>query len=647
MLPVAVELLLAFINIDYLIIYLASLFVQRTIKIFIHKSFSKLRAIITFICLVGLCFTSKGQIDSLRNTWQDASLRDTIRMEALSNLIMKGYVYYDLDSAEYLINELEVFAHDKSPSYTLRATYLRGVITSERGNLVQALEFFETSMKGYEKLGLDSDRIRALSGMARTHGYLGNVSLAVRYYSEVLEYHERVERSLPANSQPNGAVARTLNNIGVLYLNQNDFEKAKEAFIRSVAFGGHPEHLRGLAHAHYNLALIHAYEKSSDSVFYHAEKAKELYHEMRDSLGVAGVFACVGILYQELGNYSKALVKFERVLSMSEARSPNPTMASALNQLASLHIEMKNYSEAEQYAKRGMQLARELNSLHHRQGCYSLLYQIYQGVGNYRKALEMFQQSQILLDSIHTDENKQELLHQEYRHNYLKKAITDSLRNEEERKVTAAILDKERAENAQYQSQQIMLFGGIGILIIFLLVIYNRFIVTKKQKQVIEKQKIEIEEAAETRLELERLKQERLRSDLTNAAQEITRRQEWLEKFKEKLSKVKSNSGKTQEINEVFIDIASQMQVDARAKAFYKNIDKVNQEFFGQLKALYPKLTQNELELSGLVRLNLSTKEIANIRNIEPHSIRIARSRLRKKLGLEKDDSLEDFLQKI
>ena len=44
--------------------------------------------------------------------------------------------------------------------------------------------------------------------------------------------------------------------------------------------------------------------------------------------------------------------------------------------------------------------------------------------------------------------------------------------------------------------------------------------------------------------------------------------------------------------------------------------------------------------MSGLIRLNLSTKEIANVRNVASHSVRIARSSLRKRLGLEKEEML-------
>ncbi|MFN3554976.1 MAG: LuxR C-terminal-related transcriptional regulator [Bacteroidales bacterium] len=48
-----------------------------------------------------------------------------------------------------------------------------------------------------------------------------------------------------------------------------------------------------------------------------------------------------------------------------------------------------------------------------------------------------------------------------------------------------------------------------------------------------------------------------------------------------------------------------------------------------------------------LVRLNLSSKEIATLMNISPKSVEIARYRLRKKLGLRERESMGDLLKSI
>jgi len=61
----------------------------------------------------------------------------------------------------------------------------------------------------------------------------------------------------------------------------------------------------------------------------------------------------------------------------------------------------------------------------------------------------------------------------------------------------------------------------------------------------------------------------------------------------------------------------------------------------------FPVHPQNELQLCALFHMNLSNKEVANIKHTGPGAVRNAKSRLKKKLGLEEVESLEQFLAKV
>lgn len=69
--------------------------------------------------------------------------------------------------------------------------------------------------------------------------------------------------------------------------------------------------------------------------------------------------------------------------------------------------------------------------------------------------------------------------------------------------------------------------------------------------------------------------------------------------------------------------------------------------FYKKLNTDYPDLTPNELRLCAFFRLNMTTKEIAAITYQSANSIVVARYRLRKKLGMEKEENLVSFLSKI
>jgi DNA-binding CsgD family transcriptional regulator len=74
------------------------------------------------------------------------------------------------------------------------------------------------------------------------------------------------------------------------------------------------------------------------------------------------------------------------------------------------------------------------------------------------------------------------------------------------------------------------------------------------------------------------------------------------------------------------------------------NLKLSQQGFFKALKKKYPLLTTNDLRLCSYLRMNFNTKEIAQLLNISARGVEVSRHRLRKKLNLEYDDNLVEFL---
>jgi DNA-binding CsgD family transcriptional regulator len=80
---------------------------------------------------------------------------------------------------------------------------------------------------------------------------------------------------------------------------------------------------------------------------------------------------------------------------------------------------------------------------------------------------------------------------------------------------------------------------------------------------------------------------------------------------------------------------------------FYSNFEKIYPKFRPSLQKIISDITANELKLCALLRLNLSSKEIAQLLNITPESVNKARYRLRKKIALNSNDDLVIFLTSI
>jgi DNA-binding CsgD family transcriptional regulator len=77
---------------------------------------------------------------------------------------------------------------------------------------------------------------------------------------------------------------------------------------------------------------------------------------------------------------------------------------------------------------------------------------------------------------------------------------------------------------------------------------------------------------------------------------------------------------------------------------FEQAFNHADKKFFKRIKEKHPSLTPNDLRLCVYLRLNLSSKEIAPLLNISARSVEIKRYRLRKKLDLERDVNLSEYV---
>ncbi len=91
---------------------------------------------------------------------------------------------------------------------------------------------------------------------------------------------------------------------------------------------------------------------------------------------------------------------------------------------------------------------------------------------------------------------------------------------------------------------------------------------------------------------------------------------------------------------ELISQISDVLRINKDQQKFYEFIEEINAEFTSYMKSIYPQLTTNDLRLISLIRLNLSSKEIASFSNISPKSVDVNRHRLRKKLGLKRGESI-------
>lgn len=204
----------------------------------------------------------------------------------------------------------------------------------------------------------------------------------------------------------------------------------------------------------------------------------------------------------------------------------------------------------------------------------------------------------------------------------------------------------------------------IGILMLFTLLQFiskriekHKEVLRQEQEKTLEKKEAEYRQQKEkSEAEIIRLRNEKLKADINHKTQELAsatmhlvQKGEILHKLKNDLKKLADNAseGNQKKIRQLIRNIDENIELDDNWEQFEVHFDQVHENFLKQLRDQYPALTPKDQKLCAYLRMNLSTKEIAPLMNISVRGVEISRYRLRKKLDIDTDTNLVDFLMKI
>ena len=94
-------------------------------------------------------------------------------------------------------------------------------------------------------------------------------------------------------------------------------------------------------------------------------------------------------------------------------------------------------------------------------------------------------------------------------------------------------------------------------------------------------------------------------------------------------------------------DLAEKKKTEMSWDSFKMHFEQVHPDFFDKLLVNGGSLTQNDLRICAYIRLNLSTKDIANILNISNRAIQTSRYRIKKKLNLSPETDFVKYVQLV
>lgn len=193
------------------------------------------------------------------------------------------------------------------------------------------------------------------------------------------------------------------------------------------------------------------------------------------------------------------------------------------------------------------------------------------------------------------------------------------------------------------QSKKKSLWGGLALLgTLACSIIYTLLQRAKKNKKIFEQEKrIESERRRNLEQELEFKKKE-----LTAKALQLAGKNQFLNSLESEIQQLKSSvDKKVSKSSEKISRMINRDQTDDEDwNQFGQEFSSIHQDFLDRLVQEYGKFSKGELRLIALMKMNLSSKDMANILRITEDGIKKARYRLRKKMQLSSELDIQDFL---
>lgn len=333
--------------------------------------------------------TKGSTIDSLYKALDESS--DSSRYEIYEAL------YFELadipDSALLIINEALELADNEHDAMNMAFFHnLRGHLYERMGKISDAVDEFKHAYDLYFEGNHIDLAAQALQNRAAMHIDNGQFNEASKHLFTALRLTE--EHHL---TNLKGSV---LTNIGLLFFNQNDWDKSIQYYQQSVEIHKETDDLNGLALVYNNLGISYYYKNMLDSVLVNFERSLEMYVKLDNKLGQTRPLSNIGEIYYIKGDYDKAFEYFNRSLNLEKELGYKSGYAISLLEIGNLYAELEEFSRALEYQYQGLKIINELGSLSKRMDAYKYLYDTYYKMSNTDSALKYFQSYTEMKDSI-------------------------------------------------------------------------------------------------------------------------------------------------------------------------------------------------------------------------------------------------------
>jgi tetratricopeptide (TPR) repeat protein len=516
---------------------------------------------------------------------------DSIKIESLYNRGEKEkYINLkaskiNFENAIKLIDDNFSNGHNKSDYFSLKKTLILDRLSyyyRKEGNYALSLKTIQESLQLKKMIGEKFTLNETYHNLGRLYLKKKDSLRAMQYFVKAMQLSKKYGKS--------EGVVDLLNAMTAYYLSFKDSLKSTEYSNKAIHYADSIDYKQGLALAFSGKANCERQNKNYLESIVYSKKCIELSKFINNNIGIERGYKKTGYAYRKIKQPKKAIYYYEKSLELVKSMGLHDHLANRYLSLSNVYTDLKEHEIAFSYYR-----------LYKRQQIKDLNI----------KSIKEFER----LDA---------------KYAYERQKTIDSLHAVEIQKVKEAKLIEEASTN--FWKWVTLIISAFSILFIAV------YFVLQRRKEQVRLEKIQ-NELLQNEIDYKK-------KDLKNLAIDITTNKEWAIILVKKIESLKLSTGRkrAKELIELETEIKNKVKVDEATEEFRNKVDLLSSSFYESLTKDFPNLTRNDIRLCSLIRLDMGTKEIATLQNINPSSVKMSRNRLRKKLNLTPDEQLNKFL---
>jgi len=592
------------------------------------------------------------------NRWVDIGAISELPIFVLNKYLIMKHVYKLVFLISFLLN-FGLVSNAQTKEQDSIETKLKGMTDAQKVDylsstinsiIFQYPERVFNYLSYYEKIPMvytDSTRkcyVYNTKGLC--YEMLGEYSTALDYNFRALKLAESINDSL--------RMAYCMADIGFIYESHSkQYDISLSYQKKALKIYKEMHNYKEEAGSYINIGNIYRNLKQIDSAIYYHKKSIStclIYSDSIDSnpkneRNLALNYSCLADDYQ-LTEYNDSVLYYkDKARHLLEKNGFEFELSTLYHGYAYYYYVKQDYEMSLKYIKKALDIALALNLKKNQLDCYEGMSELYKELGDYKNAYHSMVKRFNLIDSLNLSETREKLAELQAKYDYE--------------------LNKQKIEKLELDSKvkdlnfKMLVYGVFVVIFIVIIILTSLFLKRKKDKQLaIEKDKQHESERLLTKLEQEKaellnqelkLEIEFKNKELTSHALSMMQKNKLMQELIQRIDAFRKTATDEQkdELKKVRREIQRYLRTDKDWDLFKLYFEKVNNDFFENLKSINSDLSVNDLRLAALVRLNMNIKESATVLNIAPNSIKSARYRLRKKLNLDPDDSLYNFIQSV